>query len=279
MTIERKTIQVVVFDGSREHPLLSSWLLGFPHVLRFRDVQPGKRGSIYLQTCRNLAIAWFLREMTLPWLLLLDDDQVPVSETEKLVACEADVASSEYVSQKGEMLHPHSGGLCGGAMKVSRYALEKMGPPWFGVKFSEDGCRAIECECEWFARRALEAGFHPVKAGVCGHIVSYVAMPTDEGGLKILPLAAISEALHCGTAQPHGAPTEDDQSSTQGEQHHKGQALSGGCKGDGTIGRPGQGARQMGQEATPAERPQSTEGEKGNGGKQQAGSHGHDSLT
>ncbi|HUX00842.1 MAG TPA: hypothetical protein VMY35_07665 [Phycisphaerae bacterium] len=277
MTPGRETIQVVVFDGSREHPLLSSWLLGFPHVLRFRDVQPGKRGSIYLQTCRNRAVKWFQQETTLPWLLLLDDDEIPVSETEGLIVCEADVASAAYVSQKAEMLHPHPGGLCGGALKVSRYALEKIEPPWFGVRFSADGCDAVECECQWFERRAKAAGFHPVKAGSIGHIVSYLTLPTEDGGMKVVPLAGIPEALRRGAGQEK--PTrKGGESDRQGNRGHEGKAVNDGPQDDVGVNRQGEGLREVGHQPACGQSGTCSDAEQDAGSEndgQLAGTHGN----
>ena len=195
MKPEPKGIQVIILTDKAENPILASWLSRFPNVRRFRDIRVGKPGPFYVQVAQNQSVRWFLDKTNLPWMLLVDDDMVPVSGTAALMECEADIASATYPAQAGGIVHATPGSLGTGILKVSRHALEKMGPPWFGVKLSEDGCSIAECVCDWFARRAKEAGFFPVKAGICGHIVPYVTLPTEDGGMRIVPLTQIPEAL------------------------------------------------------------------------------------
>jgi len=223
MKPESKDIQVIILTDKQENELLSSWIVRFPHVKRFHDLRTARPGPFYVQVCQNQSVKWFLEKTDLAWLLLVDDDMVPVQGTDALIACEADVATATYAAQAGGFAHPAPGKLGTGILKVSRYALEKMGPPWFGVKLSPDGCTLAECVCDWFSRRAKEAGFFPVKAGICGHIVSYVTLPTEEGGMKIVPLAGIPAALD------QGAKIQEKAARKNGKGNHQRQHGDGGC--------------------------------------------------
>lgn len=80
--------------------------------------------------------------------------------------------------------------------------------------------------------------------------------------------------LNRWAAQSRGAPDEDEQGHTQGEQCYEGQPVGGGREGHVRIGPPRQGPREVRQEAAETERGQGAE-DKGNAGEnQQAGSHG-----
>lgn len=276
MKPELKDIQVIILTDKQENELLSSWLVRFPHVRRFKDIRVGNPGPFFVQVAQNQSVRWFLDTTDLPWLLLVDDDMVPVSGTGALVESEADVASATYPGQAGGFAHGQAVGSLGtGILKASRYALEKMGPPWFGVKLSKDGCSLTECVCDWFARRAKEAGFYPVKAGICGHIVSYVALPTEDGGMKVMPLAAIPEALGRGSRRPEEKPAGKGDKGERQRHHHDGdQAVQDGPKDDITIGGQGKGPRGVGEEPTPQKGGPCGNHEGDKNGGQQTSSHG-----
>lgn len=187
---EYENIQVVVFDGRGVNLMLADWLGNFPHVDRAGSIA----GSVVPDTVaswRNRAIRWFLEHTELPDVLMLDDDMVPVHGTDALLRSDADVAAARYIRKDGHEVHADDGeGGCG-CMKISRNALEKIDPPWFAFEFSDDGSRVTSCECGYFSRKARRAGFHPVKAGVIGHVVPVVVVPAESEGsscrMKFLP--------------------------------------------------------------------------------------------
>lgn len=42
-------------------------------------------------------------------------------------------------------------------------------PPWFSFPYSKDGCKMLSCDCEYFAKKALAAGFTVTHGGHSGH--------------------------------------------------------------------------------------------------------------
>jgi len=41
--------------------------------------------------------------------------------------------------------------------------------PWFKLKYSPDYCDILECPCQWFRKKVLDAGFSISHGGSCGH--------------------------------------------------------------------------------------------------------------
>ncbi|HUX03081.1 MAG TPA: hypothetical protein VMY35_19140 [Phycisphaerae bacterium] len=177
-------MQVVVFEWRGANAILSKWLAGFPRVRRMRR-EAGYQATDCLAAWRNQAVKWFLKETDKAWLLMLDDDIVPLKETGVLLACEADIAGCHFFSKNGCEGHGEDGHISMAASKLSRRALQTIAPPWFAFGFNADGTEMVQCECDYFTAKARAAGFHPVKAGLVGHIVPAVMIPGEEGKAKL----------------------------------------------------------------------------------------------
>lgn len=179
-----KNIQVVVFDQRGPNPYLATWLERFKHVRLTSKASPDQfNGLDHLAVKRNQQIKWFLAETRLPWLLMLDDDIVPLDglkdcpNTWPLIESDKDVASARFVAKAGNEAHGRRGDFAFACAKVSRNALKKMGTPWSHFDFNEDGDEVARCECDYFAAKAKDAGFFPVKVGAVGHIVTAALIP------------------------------------------------------------------------------------------------------
>ena len=179
-----KDIQAIIFDSRPMNPWLSRWLERFEHVRLTSTASPDEFGGRdFLASKRNRILKWFLDETRLPWVLLLDDDIVPLDGLEDcpgtwpLVESQADITSARFVNKGGHEAHRAEGDLAMAAVKISRRALERIAPPWSHFDFTEDGVNLTHCECDYLADRARAAGFCPVKAGAVGHLATAVLIP------------------------------------------------------------------------------------------------------
>ena len=179
-----KDVQVIVIDKRIPHPDLLLWLEQFKHVRFASKADAGTFDSLDLITCkRNSEIKWFLNETKLPWLLMLDDDIIPLDgladcpDTWPLIESDKDVTSARFVAKAGNEAHGQKGSVAMAAVKISRIALKKMKPPWTHFIFNEDETQKVGCECDYFAAKARDAGFFPAKAGAVGHLGTCVLIP------------------------------------------------------------------------------------------------------
>ena len=159
-------IQVVMFDTRPVNPWLARWLKRFKHVRLSSTTSPDAfNGLDFLTVKRNREIRWFLRQTKLPWLLMIDDDIVPLDDladcpdTWPLIECAADVSSAHHISKRGIETHAKQGDLSMAVMKISRRALERIPPPWAHCDFNEDETAVARCECDYLAAKARAAGF------------------------------------------------------------------------------------------------------------------------
>jgi hypothetical protein len=185
MKIDPADIQVMVFEGRKVNPALKQWLKRFPHR---KVLAPPTGLRDFLCLWRNHEIAAFLADTVgPPWLLLLDDDMVPVEDTDLLLDCPADLAGAAYWSRPGPdgspggIAHGADGYVGAAALKVSRRALSAVEPPWFWAEPDPAGTKLARCECTYFCDKMRAAGFHPVKAGRIGHILPMVVLPDPAG--------------------------------------------------------------------------------------------------
>ena len=176
-------IQLIVLEGREPatEPLVE-WSATFPHVLRARHPF-GSPVSDLLAVWRNQLVRWFLDHTRLPALVMMDADCVPTAETVELVTCEAPVASARVVARTGRDAHAYEGGVSCAALRVTRAALVAMGPPWFQFVLRGDGLQEEQCECQYFANKAHQCGFHPVRVGTVGHLVQVIAVPGTVPGM------------------------------------------------------------------------------------------------
>jgi hypothetical protein len=167
-------IQLAVLAGRGVNPHLRRWAERFQHVRVFR----GSDLPDLLACRRNRILLWFRDQCRLPWLLLLDDDVVPVEQTDELLACAADVATARCMARTGREAHAHTASAA--CIKISRRALSAVPPPWFRFTLSTDGMRQLMCECQYFWRKFHRAGLTPATAGAVGHRFPVVVLPGPE---------------------------------------------------------------------------------------------------
>lgn len=172
--MEYPDIQLAILAGREVNPHLRRWAQRFPHTRVFQ----GSDLPDLLACRRNRILQWFRDECDLPWLLMCDDDIVPVAQTADLLACGTDVAAARCAARGGRDAHGHTAGAA--CLKISRRALQAVPPPWFRFTLSQDGTRQLMCECQYFWRKFCRAGFTPVTAGAAGHRFPVVVLPGPE---------------------------------------------------------------------------------------------------
>jgi len=171
----------VDFHGVGRH--LRAWLSTMPNVKYASDIRPTTFGGLdLLAVWRNCIAEWFLRKCDKPWLLMMDDDNIPLDSMSELLDCEADVSACHFFSRAGGEGHDSDGVLSMASLKVSRRALERIERPWFKFEFNANHTKLTRCECSWFCKQARAAGFHPVKVGVLAHVMKVALIPPEEPG-------------------------------------------------------------------------------------------------
>ena len=140
--------------------------------------------SDHLASMRNHAFKWFRDECTEEWLIMVDDDMVPLPETEALLEAKGDIVGARAAARSGH--ESHQGSLSMGCVKVHRRVVEGIAPPWFEFAYTADGAEVASCECLYFWRKALDAGFTIVKSGVIGHRFPVTVVPGEQGPTFLL---------------------------------------------------------------------------------------------
>lgn len=187
-------IQVVVFDFRGVGRHLRSFLDIMPNVKRASDICPDDKGAMYLLPMRrNVVAQWFLEQTDLPWLLMVNDNVIPLPEIKELLDCKADVAGAHFFSRAGHEGHTADGSACTACMKVSRTALERIPRPWFKHEFNADHTERLMCDCGWFCKQAIAVGFHPLKVGLVAHVMEVAIAPplTEKGECRFMFLHQI----------------------------------------------------------------------------------------
>jgi len=172
------TVLLVVLDSDRPMPqALDQWARRFPQRylasgLCIPSDQP-------IAERRNAVWERFLSSSNSPaFLLMVDDDQVPVPQTEALFTAPLPrfVAGARYFGKNGEEVHKPDGFVGCGCLMVHRIAAEMIGADPFTRQPEE------ACECLAFCRRAQAAGFWPAKVGAIGHRCLVDVLPEGEAG-------------------------------------------------------------------------------------------------
>ena len=100
--------------------------------------------------------------------LFVERDVRPSIHTDEMFRVHGDVVCCQVkVRNEAAWLRPNS--FHATMWMSNRSALERIGPPWFGVTYSPDGCDRLAGECEFFRARALAAGLTIVRAGYADH--------------------------------------------------------------------------------------------------------------
>lgn len=168
-------IQLVIIEGRGMNRFLRTWSGRFDHreVLSVSDLPD------HVAAHRNRVFAWFRDKCDRPWLLTMDDDVVPVPETDEVLRSEADVAAARGWGRTGAEMHPGPQEFSMACVKVHRRVVEGLQPPWFQFVFTPDGVRQEMCECQYFAKKVREAGFRIEKVGKIGHRFPVTVLPGD----------------------------------------------------------------------------------------------------
>ena len=161
-------IQLAILDGHGINEHLARWSRRF--VNPWRLAGPERREGI--PEARNRIFRGFRDGSQLTWLLMCDDDCVPVERTEALLKCQDDLAAPHIIAKTGTEAHPR--GLTAACMKVHRCVVEAIPEPWF--TWPKRGC-----ECQTFAMKAREAGFLLSHVGAMGHRFPVVVIPGHKG--------------------------------------------------------------------------------------------------
>lgn len=166
---------LVILEGRGCNRFLRSWAGRFRHrtILNVSDFPD------HVACHRNRVFKWFLSKSELPYLICVDDDVVPVPQTEAFVAAEGDVIGTRAWANTGSEMHPHAFSMT--ALKVHRRVVESVAPPWFAFEFAEDGSALVKCECLYFHDKVKQAGFEVETHGAVGHRFPVTVVPPVEG--------------------------------------------------------------------------------------------------
>jgi len=100
--------------------------------------------------------------------VLMDRDMRPNELTWPVLQAEGDLVGCTYpVADMRRWSDPTAIHL--GLVRVKRRVFEKLDPPWFQLTYNDDGTRRTNCECRYFCRKVIDAGFSVVRTGWCDH--------------------------------------------------------------------------------------------------------------
>ena len=170
--ISTDDIQLVILSSRGPTVALAMWAEQFEH----RREWPGCPTPEGIPVERDRIVAWWLSgpaKAGLTWLLMIDDDMVPIAKTTQLVESERDIVSARCVTKNGHPAHEHHQ-FTAAAFKISRKAAKLMGAPWFAAVAAGD---RTSCECLRFWNRAAHVGLRPTQAGIIGHRFPVTVFP------------------------------------------------------------------------------------------------------
>ena len=193
-------IQLVILEGRGCNRFLRSWAARFPNrrILNVSDFPD------HVAAHRNRVFKWFRDECTAKWLIMMDDDVVPIAATDAFVQAEGDIIGAKAIAKTGSEMHPHAFSMT--AVKVHRRVIEAVTPPWFAFMFTPDGVMQELCECLYFHKKATEAGFRTTQAGAVGHRFMVTVVPPGEGETRpqLLFDDEVNEGLRSARSKPAG---------------------------------------------------------------------------
>ena len=120
------------------------------------------------------------------FLLMIDDDMVPVVETKPILTLPGDMIFCGHCSKEGNTAHYGDKNFTAACFRVSVKVLRSFGPPWFRMGHSGDMMTRTHCECNYFRDRANEVGFDGKMAGIIGHRASCVLLPDGKERWKMM---------------------------------------------------------------------------------------------
>ena len=98
----------------------------------------------------------------------IDHDVEPTPSTDEFLKIDADVVGCMHDSPnphewaKPDVFHT-------AIWRCRRKVLAAIPPPWFMREYSLDGCRMLDCDCNYLRRKVLDAGFTIAHAGWAKH--------------------------------------------------------------------------------------------------------------
>jgi len=121
---------------------------------------------------RNQAIMHFL-ENEVPkggytHFIMFDHDMIPRESMGELFKPH-DLAYLGYVGTSGVLGHNGDNDFGASSFCASADALALIPRPWFKVKFDNDRCQKLDCECNHFLRQATSVGLSSKCVGTMGH--------------------------------------------------------------------------------------------------------------
>ena len=175
-TIVKELIQIVIVSHDRAaNKLLGRWLArneitDWRYSSRDYDV-----GEV-----RNQAVTRFLRE-DVPkgkrYLLLMDDDMVPVDSTDAILSAEGPLVFCGSAGPFGTRGHYGDGDFGENFCRMYAGLLQRMKYPYFKTHY-ENGVR-VHCDGHAFNAQAKGLGFDSQMIGLVGHQQTCILLPTE----------------------------------------------------------------------------------------------------
>jgi hypothetical protein len=162
---------------------LQQWLAGMGVSWRYG------LGDYEIDVARNRNVKAFLDcdvAAGKQYLLMIDDDMVPVRETRPILTLPGDMLYCGHTSKDGQVTHFGDKNFSSACFRVSAALLQSFGPPWFRMGHSGDLLQRTHCECNYFRDRANEAGYDGQMAGIVGHKTQCVLLPDGKDKWKML---------------------------------------------------------------------------------------------
>jgi hypothetical protein len=174
MEIDPKKIKVVIQKyNSSACEELHEWLekkdLSWRYGVSLQPIAVG----------RNQNVKRFLDEDVpkgYEYLLMVDDDMVPLEETEPILTAEGDLLYCAYPNKFGGIDHWGDGTLCSGFIRMSAKLLQQLKAPYFRTGHSGDLMQYTGCDCNFMKDRASELEIQSKMVGVVGHLQKLVLM-------------------------------------------------------------------------------------------------------
>lgn len=171
-----ESIQIVVVSHDRPiNKLLGRWLakLGITDWrYSSRDYDVGE--------VRNQAVTRFLREDVKrgkKYLLLLDDDMVPVASTHAILSALGPIVFCGSAGPFGTRGHYGDGDFGENCCRLEADILRQMRYPYFKACYV-NGMR-VACDGQQLRSQAVRLGITPKMVGIVGHLQSCILLPEE----------------------------------------------------------------------------------------------------
>ena len=169
--LEATRVLVISWPDGHWNKTLRNWIRG-----RFwrRPDHPDDQIIDVIRPDLVCAKNWAIREHVIDHpgkykhFLFIERDVKPEVYADDMFREKADIVCCQ-VKVRNEAAWLHSNSFHATMWMSNRPALERIGPPWFGVKYSDDGCDRLSGECEHFRAKALDAGLSIARGGWAGH--------------------------------------------------------------------------------------------------------------